>query len=363
MTKMIYKNRLIIYAPNIHSGGGLILLKSLIKNYPKGVNIIGYFDSRASNDLDLEKSFCVNWVDPKIISRFQAERSLLKSVSKGDIVLAMNSLPPLFKSKGKIIVFLQNRNLIEPIALFDFKFKIALRLFIERAIAFFLRSRVDEYIIQTNSFKRDLQNWYNSKKINHNPVFTVLPFIEFDPIINTSLLDQSKKQFNFIYPADNLPHKNHLALFNAWEILADQKIFPSLAVTLPKSEQRLLKKLEVLQKKGCQITNLGFISHDNLLQKFILSKALIFPSLRESFGLPLLEASQLNIPILASELEYVYDVCEPSETFDPTSPRSISRAVRRFLNISPSLRKVQDPADFINYIIDSAIYGDDFATD
>ena len=351
MTKTIFRNRLTIYAPNIHSGGGLILLKSLIRNWPNGVKIIGYFDSRASNDLGLEKSSYINWVEPKILSRFQAQRSLLKSVSKGDIVLAMNSLPPLFKSKGRIIVFLQNRDLIEPISLFDYKFKIALRLFLERTIAFYLRSRVDEYIIQTNSFKRDLQNWYNSKKINHSPVFTVLPFIELDPIINVSLLDQSKKQFDFIYPADELPHKNHLALFNAWEILADQKIFPSLAVTLPKSEKRLLKELELLQKKGCQITNLGFLSHDNLLQKFKLSKSLIFPSLRESFGLPLIEASQLNIPILASEKEYVYDVCIPSDTFDPTMPDSIARAVKRFLGIESNVIEVKKPKDFLGYIL------------
>ena len=45
--------------------------------------------------------------------------------------------------------------------------------------------------------------------------------------------------------------------------------------------------------------------------------ALIFPSYIESFGLPLLEASENKIPIIAPELDYVRDVCNPSETFNP----------------------------------------------
>jgi hypothetical protein len=34
---------------------------------------------------------------------------------------------------------------------------------------------------------------------------------------------------------------------------------------------------------------------------------------------------------LASELDFVRDVIEPVETFDPDSPTSIARAVKRFL--------------------------------
>ena len=39
----------------------------------------------------------------------------------------------------------------------------------------------------------------------------------------------------------------------------------------------------------------------------------------ESFGLPLLEASSIDLPIIASESDYVRDVCEPAQTFDPNS--------------------------------------------
>jgi hypothetical protein len=54
----------------------------------------------------------------------------------------------------------------------------------------------------------------------------------------------------------------------------------------------------------------------------------------ESFGLPLVEAANLQLPILAPELDYVRQVCEPSQTFDPYSSRSIAMAVMRHQGVS-----------------------------
>ena len=61
------------------------------------------------------------------------------------------------------------------------------------------------------------------------------------------------------------------------------------------------------------------------------SGALIFPSKIESLGLPLAKAQRFGLPSLAPEVDFVCDVVCPMETFDPDSPVSIARAVRRFL--------------------------------
>ena len=357
------KGRVIIYAPNSHVGGGVVLLKGLIKNWPKGVLLNGYFDSRAAEFLGLEKGPDINWVEPKITSRIKAEISLSKIVSSDDVVLFMNSLPPLFECRARVIVFLQNRNLVESISLREFKFRQVLRIATERTLAFWLRSRADEYIVQTDSFKRDLEKWYKGVGVVRNPIVTVLPFMESCKLSTPLVLDTRLSDHDFIYVADGLAHKNHLALFNAWEVLAGEGVFPSLAITLPDTEMDLLNNLAQLQKKGIKIINLGWLPHSEVLLKYEVSRALIFPSLRESFGLPLVEACKLNIPILASELDYVYDVCEPEETFDPTSPRSIGRAVKRFLDIRPSLRKIEAPESFVSYIFRSKLKSGNFSED
>ena len=79
------------------------------------------------------------------------------------------------------------------------------------------------------------------------------------------------------------------------------------------------------------VGNVGVLPHDRLLAMYRASGALIYPSSFESFGLPLIEARQAGLPVLAPELDYVRDVIDPDETFDPRSPISIARAVRRYL--------------------------------
>jgi glycosyltransferase involved in cell wall biosynthesis len=85
--------------------------------------------------------------------------------------------------------------------------------------------------------------------------------------------------------------------------------------------------------EGLKIYNVGVLSHDDVLLLYKKSGALIFPSKLESLGLPLIEARRAGLAILASELDYVRDVLDPDEVFDPDSPVSIARAVKRFLGI------------------------------
>jgi hypothetical protein len=54
------------------------------------------------------------------------------------------------------------------------------------------------------------------------------------------------------------------------------------------------------------------------------TKTLVFPSLHETFGLPLVEACQLKMFVISSDLPYVYDVINPSLTFDPFSKNDIA---------------------------------------
>ena len=56
------------------------------------------------------------------------------------------------------------------------------------------------------------------------------------------------------------------------------------------------------------------------------------------------------MPILAPELDYVRDVVEPDQTFDPNSPTSIARAVLRHLNIHAPKTEPVDAATFLAQI-------------
>ena len=160
-----------------------------------------------------------------------------------------------------------------------------------------------------------------------------------------------EKKFDFVYVADGEFHKNHHHLISALILLAEEEIFPSFRLTLSKRHENIMKKIDVeIANHDLKITNIGEVSNDEIIKLYRSSTALIFPSTTESFGLPLLEASQLSLPILASEKDFVRDVCTPVQTFDPQSPISISRAIKRFLKMTKQTQQIYTSSEFLNKI-------------
>ncbi len=313
---------LILYAPNVHTGGGLVLLQSLLCDWPTGQILRAILDERAIPKLNLPVAAQVTWVQSTVPYRFQAERQLAALARPGDTVLCFHGLPPLFRSAGHVVLFQQNRLLLDLMRLRDFTLRTGLRVAAERWISRALRHHVDEYIVQTPTMARALANWHGG-----NAVISVFPFSQI-----IAAKPKQQTEWDFIYVSDGLPHKNHSRLLKAWELLASEGIRPSLTLTLGPRDQALAKKVSTLAEcQGIKINNAGHLDHNEVLLLYSSTHALIFPSLGESFGLPLIEARQAGLPILAPELDYVRDVCEPAQTFDPYSPTSIARAVRRFL--------------------------------
>ena len=353
---LMIKGKAVIFAPNSHAGGGLVVLESILEQLPAELEVHAFLDSRARDDLAWFSMISeVEWVDPTIISRLRAEWLLSEICMQDDIVLCLHSLPPICHVRGVVKVFQQNRNLVDDISVRDFKPWQAIRLLIERQIAYFGRKKVSEYIVQTESFRREIERWYGYEEDVTGPFVKVLPFVARQYIIPSSTSTSVVPSNEFIYVADGLAHKNHRNLLKAWEILASQQLFPQLTLTIPDKEEALIKAISELQAIGVRIINIGWTSRESVLQRLRGSDALIYPSLRESFGLPLWEASQLGVPILAGELDFVYDVCNPDETFNPDSPFSIARAVSRFLKIAPPLLEVREPLDFINHVFKNGV--------
>jgi glycosyltransferase involved in cell wall biosynthesis len=160
-------------------------------------------------------------------------------------------------------------------------------------------------------------------------------------------------KYDFIYVASGELHKNHHTLIEAWKILSYESLFPTLALTINgKVFSGLTQHLDSMIKKfNLKIINLGMVNSSDITVILKSSTALIYPSKIESFGMPLIEAQILNIPVIASELDYVRDVIVPNETFDPNSPLSIARAVKRFLKIDSENCVLINPSDFLVSIL------------
>lgn len=68
---------------------------------------------------------------------------------------------------------------------------------------------------------------------------------------------------------------------------------------------------------------LGFVERAEVPALYETHDVLLFPSLIEAFGLPLVEAMVMNMPIVASDLDWAREVCGPAALYrDPTDPHA-----------------------------------------
>lgn len=319
---------LVIYAPNVGAGGGLVLLRELLAaTWPVPVTAI--LDQRARTALGkVGDAVAAHWAEPSVGGRWRAERRLADLTKAGTTVLCFHNLPPILARRGQVFCYVQNAYVIGLIPTAGLGMRLRARIRIERLIARRFRHRVDRYVVQTATMADALRHWYGDGV----PPVDVLPFVATDLLSGAQAGARSEQAWDFLCVADGSLHKNHRGLFAAWRLLAEEGIRPSLAVTLhPERDAALRDEIRELAATGLRIVDLGQLPHAEILAAYRRAGALIFPSYAESFGIPLLEAQAAGLPILASERDYVRDVCDPAETFDPASPRSIARAVRRFL--------------------------------
>lgn len=345
-------SKLIIHATNVHQGGGRTLLDALLRQ-PPGLPSLALLDARMHVPTEASQSIEVMRFAPTATSRLRAERWLAANTNSSDIVLCFGNLPPLFKLPGRVRVFLQNRYLIDETRLDAFSLKSRVRLLLERKWLAGRLGNVDEFIVQTPTMKRLL----DSRTHGRIPSY-VAPFVtnkcDYQRAfgVDTTIAASLPRDARFVYVSSGEPHKNHHTLLQAWCLMAEEGLFPSLTVTLDVARfGRLCTDIETANSRyGTRIRNLGNLTHDAIRTLYGQSDALIFPSTLESFGLPLIEARQAGLPVLAPELDYVRDVLDPEATFDPGSARSIARAVKRFCCYTEPPLPLLDASEFMNLI-------------
>jgi len=348
-------SRLFLHATNVHQGGGKALLAAILAAVPKTTQTMAQLDRRMTVSVALSENLIVKFVKPSILQRLRAEWWLAQNTRPHDVILCFGNLPPLFKLAGRVQVFLQNRYLIDDVALSSFPLKTRIRLWMERLWLSGRMANVDAFIVQTHSMQRLLVARTKGKMPVH-----VLPFMadlaNYVRRIQKHEAD-GNSQVEFAYVASGEPHKNHRMLVSAWCLLAEEQLYPSLKLTLDRQTcPDLCDWIEhqVVQHQ-LNISNEGSLPREAVTQLYGRVDAMIYPSTFESFGLPLIEARQAGLPILASELDYVRDVIDPEESFDPDSPVSIARAVKRFMKKEERPLSLQNAEGFLEHILERAI--------
>mgnify|MGYP001373738491 CR=1 FL=1 len=337
------KKYVLIDTTYVNSGGGKVLLDILVKTlWQSNVNIYYFFDSR--NNIKTINNYIENY---KIINPSETERkkSYKDIIGNIDSVLCFGNIPPPIQVDMKVSIYFHNDLLFNPLGL-NLSIKEKVKLLIKKYYLLFNNNKNYNWICQTQNVANKLQQFFNisQEKIE------IFPFYNLNQVAV-----MNKNSDTFIYPANFSKHKNHDRLCKAF-IIASKKINRKIKLYLT-LDSKLFNKSVYNQDnipKNLEFINIGIVSHNKLIDYIGRSKFLIFPSLNESFGLPLIEAAINNCYIIASNKEYVMEVINPSIKFDPTSIDDISESiVNAYRNIGLSKPKilVENKIDtFVRYI-------------
>jgi glycosyltransferase involved in cell wall biosynthesis len=125
-----------------------------------------------------------------------------------------------------------------------------------------------------------------------------------------------------LYPANDWPHKNHERLIRAFAAVPD----PDLALVLTgETYGRSLAGVP-----GDRVRHLGHVPREALPTLYRRAVALVFPSLFEGFGLPVLEAMACGCPVASSDAGALEEIAAGAALlFDAHSEGAITEAIRR----------------------------------
>ena len=158
-------------------------------------------------------------------------------------------------------------------------------------------------------------------------------FVEFDP--QSAALEQFRRQAGL--PADYLltvglykPHKNLDVVLEAFRLLAkggNCEVSLVIAGTQDKERAALrnrLAKLEIADRVRVP----DRLPAAQLPLLYAAARVLIHPSLREGFGLPIVEAQAVGTPVVASELPVLREVAgEGAMFFDPYDATALASQI------------------------------------
>ncbi len=336
----------VLYAPNIHVGGGRTLMLPVLDRLAEDAKMGFVLDARLDVPSASRLRGPVYRVPPSVHGRWRVERYLRRISSASRHVLCLGSLPPMLANFGRTTVFIQNRYLVDEEAPMDgLPLAPRLRLAVERRWLRLGLDRVSSMVVQTPSMQALVLR-------NLGMRARILPLAP--PLsAENERKDAAGYRYDFLYVASGEAHKNHRRLVQAWAHLAERGLFPCLCLTLDCSAYADLWDwiCRMRARFGLKLHNLDSVGADAMAMAYRSSSALIYPSLFESFGLPLIEAVRFGLPVVAADKAYVYDVIEPSASFDPLSTRSMAEAVANVLKHgAPPSRMVTELLDAEDFL-------------
>ena len=347
---------------NLISGGPLKIFNSILNSLSKVAdgNAIFYIITSNHSVIDEElrnnKSFYIYempWACSNIVSRLFFEYiylffwSRLKSVH---LWLSLNDVTPNVFANYRIAYF-HNPSPFAPF-----------KKMVTKNIFFVLYGLLYNFVylinIRKNNFVIVQQNWMAKivlKRYRPRCIITALPIINDKDFIKNKNLNIIDSKTHFCYPAFPRFFKNHEIITEA-VILLKYMGYSNFVVTFTINGNENKYSSFIKEKYG-HIDNIDFVgllNNSEMINLYSKSDVLIFPSLLETWGLPITEFKAFGKPMLVADRPYARETvgCYSSVFFfNPFNSHELADLMAKVIDktIIYEHTKVMDVYDCIDF--------------
>lgn len=193
-------------------------------------------------------------------------------------------------------------------------------------ISLFFAKHFSRHLLTVSEFSR--QELINKLKINQNKLSVIYNGAPVIPVINKN---QTQTVSPYIIVIGNARKRKNLTTLLAAYNLIKTDIPDLRLIVVGKMDKRMQILANSYQNDRIEFT--GFISDENKYQLLSQAQALIFPSLYEGFGLPILEAQIMGTPIICSNIPVFKEVANTGALFfNPLSASDLAEKIKKIIN-------------------------------
>jgi glycosyltransferase involved in cell wall biosynthesis len=201
-----------------------------------------------------------------------------------------------------------------------------------------VKKEIDRVIVPSTQTKEDLIQYGISESkirlISEAPVN--LP-------VNSEKVEEIKRKYKignskFLIGVGVTPIKNTQRIIKAFELASGGMDFKLILVGRPSN-------IEIEETRGVRLT--GAVSNEELAALYSGAEALIYPSLYEGFGIPILDAFACSCPVVTSDLSSMAETAgDAAILVDPYSIDSIAEGIKKAIDnkkglIEKGLRRIK----------------------
>jgi len=194
----------------------------------------------------------------------------------------------------------------------------------------------DIVIVSSNSVKNELceETTCPLDKVHVIPLGVEPKYFNHEPDEANRKLNLPERFALFIGGLD--PRKNLARTIEAYAIAAKDSELPMLVVAGKIADDKNIREIESRIEAlglGDKIVFTGFVSNELLPSLYAAAEFLLFPSLSEGFGLPVIEAMAAGSPVLTSNISSMPEVAgDCAILIEPYSIESIADGIKQLVS-------------------------------